>query len=101
MAWLDEHAERAQTDDNQNLVWGRATSPSPSSTRSSADDERALLERAQAWTHAKAERGYHAIAAPPPTAASVTHASTPRHSPGWSAGTSDRNHTRRTASRRA
>jgi hypothetical protein len=33
MAWLDEHAEPAQTDDNQKLVWGRATSLSPSSTR--------------------------------------------------------------------
>ena len=64
MAWLDEHAERAQTDDNQKLVWGQGDFTVAVFHALSADDERALLQRAQAWTHAKAERGYHAIAAP-------------------------------------
>jgi alkylation response protein AidB-like acyl-CoA dehydrogenase len=64
-AWLDEHATRAvTTDDNQKLVWGQGDFSVAVFHALDADEERALLERAQAWTQRKAQHGYHAIAQP-------------------------------------
>jgi alkylation response protein AidB-like acyl-CoA dehydrogenase len=63
-AWLDEHGTRAVTTDSQKFVWGQGDFSVAVFHALSAEDERALLERAQSWTALKAERGYHAIAAP-------------------------------------
>jgi alkylation response protein AidB-like acyl-CoA dehydrogenase len=63
-AWLDEHADRAATNEDEKLVWGQGEFSVAVFHALDAADERALLERAQAWTMRKAERGYHAIAAP-------------------------------------
>ena len=64
-AWLDDARRRApSTGDEQKLVWGQGEFSVSVFHALSHDDERALLERAKAWTQAKAERGYHAIAAP-------------------------------------
>ncbi len=63
-AWLDEHSERGAADDDK-LVWGQGDFSVAVFHALSADDERALLERAKSWTQTKAARGYHAIDAPP------------------------------------
>ena len=63
-AWLDEHATRAVTADNQKFVWGQGDFSVSVFHALSAEEERALLDRVRAWTGLKAERGYHAITAP-------------------------------------
>jgi alkylation response protein AidB-like acyl-CoA dehydrogenase len=63
-AWLDDHTTRTVTADDQKLVWGQGEFSVSVFHALSHEDERELLERAKAWTQAKAERGYHAIAAP-------------------------------------
>jgi len=63
-AWLDDHATRLVTTDDQKFVWGQGEFSVAVFHALGADDERALLQRAQAWTGLKAQRGYHAIAAP-------------------------------------
>ena len=63
-AWLDEHATRTVTGDDHKLVWGHGELDVAVFHALSADDERQLLERAKAWTQAKAARGYHAVASP-------------------------------------
>ena len=63
-AWLDDHAQRAVTDEHQKFVWGQGAFSVSVFHALRADDERALLERVKSWTQAKAERGYHAVAAP-------------------------------------
>ena len=67
----------------------------------SHDDERELLERAKAWTQPKAERGYHAIAAPVAYGGLGYPRRTRRRSPGSSASTTGRRATRPTVSRPA
>jgi alkylation response protein AidB-like acyl-CoA dehydrogenase len=62
--WLDAHATRSVTAEDQKLVWGQGEFSVSVFHALSYDDERELLERAKGWTQAKAERGYHAIAAP-------------------------------------
>src|SRR5262245_7047661 len=62
--WLDEHAARSIAGDEDKLVWGQGEFSVSVFHSLSRDDERALLERAKAWTQAKAERGYHAISSP-------------------------------------
>ena len=59
--WLDDHAERRTPDDDDEFVWGKGELDVSVFHALSFDDERDLLERAKAWTQAKAERGYHAI----------------------------------------
>ncbi len=63
-AWLDEHAARVTTGDEEKLVWGQGEFSVAVFHSLPADDEQALLERAKAWTQAKAERGFHAISTP-------------------------------------
>ena len=63
-AWLDDHTTRTVTGDDRKLVWGQGEFSVSVFHALSYDDERELLERAKAWTQRKAERGYHAIAAP-------------------------------------
>src|SRR3954452_4226601 len=63
-AWLDAHATRSLTAEHQKLVSGQGDFSVSVFHDLSYDDERELLERAKRWTHTKAERGYHAIAAP-------------------------------------
>jgi alkylation response protein AidB-like acyl-CoA dehydrogenase len=66
-AWLDEHAERvAEEDDGEadEFVWNKGEFKVAVFHALSDDDERALLERAKAWTQLKAQRGYHAVSAP-------------------------------------
>ena len=63
-AWLDAHTTRTVTDDDRKLVWGHGEFSVAVFHALSADDERQLLERAKAWTQAKAARGYHAVASP-------------------------------------
>src|SRR4051794_5265150 len=63
-AWLDEHTTRTTTGDDQKLVWGQGEFKVSVFHALSSDDERDLLERAKAWTQAKAPRGSPAIAAP-------------------------------------
>jgi alkylation response protein AidB-like acyl-CoA dehydrogenase len=58
--WLDEHAERRDDGDDE-FVWGKGEFDVSVFHALSFDDERALLERAKAWTQLKSERGYHAI----------------------------------------
>jgi alkylation response protein AidB-like acyl-CoA dehydrogenase len=60
-AWLDEHAERAESGSDDDLVWGKGDFSVAVFHALSAEDEGALLERAKAWTGEKARRGYHAI----------------------------------------
>ena len=62
--WLDGHTARTPTGDEEKLVWGQGEFSVAVFHSLAEDDERALLERAKAWTQAKAERGYHAISAP-------------------------------------
>jgi alkylation response protein AidB-like acyl-CoA dehydrogenase len=62
--WLDEHAARTAGGDEEKLVWGQGEFSVAVFHSLPEDDERALLERAKAWTQAKAERGYHAISGP-------------------------------------
>ena len=66
-AWLDEHAERrpAEDDESGDVAWGKGELDVSVFHALSFDDERDLLDRAQAWTQAKAEHGYHAITASP------------------------------------
>ena len=98
-SWLDDHAERAVRDD-QRFVWGQGEFSVSVFHALDADDERALLEHAKRWTQAKAERGYHAIAAPGGVRRSrATRADTPGPTPGSSGTTSALRATRRTASR--
>jgi alkylation response protein AidB-like acyl-CoA dehydrogenase len=67
--WLEEHAERiadvrdGTATEGDELVWGKGEFSVAVFHALSDDDERALLERAQAWTQLKAQRGYHAISA--------------------------------------
>jgi alkylation response protein AidB-like acyl-CoA dehydrogenase len=61
--WLDDHAER-RTDGDGELTWGKGDFSVAVFHALAEDEERALVERVQAWTTAKAERGYHAIAWP-------------------------------------
>ena len=63
-AWLAANAVRALTGVEQKLVWGQGEFSVSVFHSLTPDDERALLERAKAWTQSKATRGYHAIAAP-------------------------------------
>ena len=63
-AWLDDETTRTVTGDDQKLVWGHGEFSVSVFHALSYDDERELLERAKEWTQRKAERGYHAIAAP-------------------------------------
>ena len=63
-AWLDAHTTRTVTDDDRKLVWGHGEFSVAVFHALSADDERQLLERAKAWTQAKAARGYHAVSSP-------------------------------------
>jgi len=65
-AWLDAQTSRRVTGDDQKLVWGQGEFSVSVFHALSQEDERELLERAKAWTQRKAERGYHAIAAPVP-----------------------------------
>jgi len=60
-AWLDEHAERAESGSDEQLEWGTGEFSVAVFHALSEDEERALLERAKAWTGEKARRGYHAI----------------------------------------
>jgi alkylation response protein AidB-like acyl-CoA dehydrogenase len=62
-AWLDQHAERRSDIDDES-VWGKGEFSVAVFHALSEDDERRLLQRIQAWTQRKAERGYHAIAWP-------------------------------------
>jgi alkylation response protein AidB-like acyl-CoA dehydrogenase len=62
-AWLDDHAER-RADGDDELTWGAGEFSVAVFHALSEQDERALVERAQGWTQAKAERGYHAISWP-------------------------------------
>ncbi len=61
--WLDEHAEKRGTGEDE-LVWGKGEFDVSVFHALSFEDERDLLDRAKAWTQAKAERGYHAISWP-------------------------------------
>jgi alkylation response protein AidB-like acyl-CoA dehydrogenase len=63
-AWLAANAARVLTGVEQKLVWGQGEFSVSVFHSLTPDDERALLERAKAWTQSKATRGYHAIAAP-------------------------------------
>ncbi|MET0578710.1 MAG: acyl-CoA dehydrogenase family protein [Ilumatobacteraceae bacterium] len=63
-SWLDAHAERAVDDVEQKVVWGQGEFSVAVFHALDADDERELIQRAQRWTQTKAERGFHAIAAP-------------------------------------
>ncbi len=63
-AWLDEHAEPLPDSSTDELVWGKGDFSVSVFHALSEDDERALINRAQAWTQAKSERGYHAISWP-------------------------------------
>ena len=61
--WLDDHAERRVETEGE-AAWGSGEFSVSVFHALSADDEQAVVERAQAWTMAKAEAGYHAIAWP-------------------------------------
>ena len=63
--WLDDHAERSSGDDNAEFAWNKGEFSAAVFHALSEDRERALLERIQRWTQLKAERGYHAVSAPP------------------------------------
>ena len=63
-AWLDDHAEKLSEDEAEEFVWNKGEFNVAVFHSLSADDERALLERAQDWTRLKAQRGYHAVSAP-------------------------------------
>ena len=63
-AWLDEHAVRAPSDEDDKLVWGQGEFSVAVFHALDDDAERALLEKAKSWTLLKAERGYHAVSAP-------------------------------------
>ncbi len=63
-AWLDEHAERLPEAGDDELLLHKDEFSVAVFHSLSDDEERALLERAQRWTLLKAERGYHAVAAP-------------------------------------
>ena len=63
-AWLDEHAVRAPSDEDDKLVWGQGEFSVAVFHALDDDAERALLEKAKSWTQQKAERGYHAVSAP-------------------------------------
>jgi alkylation response protein AidB-like acyl-CoA dehydrogenase len=63
--WLDEHAERLADDGTEDFTWNKGEFSVAVFHALSDDEERALLDRAQRWTQLKAQRGYHAVSAPP------------------------------------
>ena len=112
-AFLDEHLERRSAGDRDDeMVWGKGELDVSVFHALSEDDERALLQRVQAWTQTKAERGYHATTTrdiagragttrstgPPSSAVSACPAPTPAPMAASSAATRRRLATRPTAS---
>lgn len=64
-AWLEAHAEyRSSGTEDKELVWGDGEFSVSVFHSLTFEEERALLDRASAWTRKKAERGYHAITWP-------------------------------------
>ncbi len=63
--WLDEHAERLSERDAEEFEWNKGDFSVAVFHALSDDEERALLERIKEWTQLKAQRGYHAVSAPP------------------------------------
>ena len=98
-AWLDDHAQRAVTDEHQKFVWGQGDFSVSVFHALRADDERALLERVKSWTQAKAERGVPRRRRTGRVRRPRVPRGTPRRSPDSSGSTSVRGATRRTASR--
>ncbi|MEY4247791.1 MAG: hypothetical protein RIS69_1338, partial [Actinomycetota bacterium] len=63
--WLEAHTEyRAGGSDDKDLVWGEGEFSVSVFHSLTFEEESALLEKAKAWTQAKAEHGYHAITQP-------------------------------------
>ncbi len=62
--WLDDHAERLAGHDDTEFVWHKGEFSVAVFHALSDEDERALLARLTSWTQLKAQRGYHAVAAP-------------------------------------
>jgi len=64
-AWLEANAEyRTSGTEEKDIVWGEGEFSVSVFHSLSFEEEKALLERAKAWTQKKAERGYHAITSP-------------------------------------
>lgn len=64
-AWLEANAEyRSGGAEDKELVWGEGEFSVSVFHSLTFQEERALLDRAMAWTRTKAERGYHAITWP-------------------------------------
>ena len=63
--WLEAHTEyRSGGSDDKDLVWGEGEFSVSVFHSLTFEEETALLEKAKAWTQAKAEHGYHAITQP-------------------------------------
>ena len=63
--WLEAHTEyRSGGSDDKDLVWGEGEFSVSVFHSLTFEEESALLEKAKAWTQAKAEHGYHAITQP-------------------------------------
>ena len=64
-AWLEANAEyRTGGNEEKEMVWGEGDFSVSVFHSLSFADEQALLNKAKAWTQAKAEHGYHAITQP-------------------------------------